>query len=341
MATVGIDSIVFSRPGLLGRLFKAPLGLALTIPDEDKFKRSYDNALDLLFKRVEKTRVKRIYKAAHLTAQLLHLEHDVLRGFISEICPAIQRLDFFYTFFPTAKIPKVFVFADSTPRGVPPVEFIELIQNAYPHICVWAYLQFYSDCRAYRFRVDHFHGKKSPAWDEIDNLPDFKIYFSGDECNMAISTADLLLRWVQDTLQGALRHDTIEACFGDVSDGTHVMAHYLGPKREYLHKMAPNLALDINISDHIKHPIYILAWKSLTARAEEKKSFEWTAFYTKAMQRACEADGCVKFRDPAKDHHIIDESIDKVLVCDEASRPIADAIRRTHPKIAVEFPQGK
>ncbi len=140
---------------------------------------------------------------------------------------------------------------------------------------------------------------------------------------------------------GALRHDTIEAWFGDISDGTQVMAHYLSPKRESLHKIVPNLALEMNISNHIEHAIYILAWKSHAAPAREKKGFQWTAFYAKAMQRACDADGCAKFWDPAKDHHIIDESIDKVLVCDEASRPIADAIRRTHPKIAVEFPQGK
>lgn len=148
MPVVAFDDIVFQRRGMVSS-FKAPMGVALTILDEEKFKNHYDDLLDSLFIKHNSKRQKRIYKAAHLVGQLLDKSTEFIDDFLTEISKSIARIDVFYSYFPSKIVPRIYVFKDTYARWYEPERFINLIQNSYVHVCVWRYLQLHSDCKEY------------------------------------------------------------------------------------------------------------------------------------------------------------------------------------------------
>ena len=226
-------------------------------------------------------------------------------------------------------------------RAYRPEKFMHLIQNAYEHYCVWGYCESHPDCRHYLYEVDHFCGKITPAWDAIDNLPNLSIYFSGCECNKAISTADLILRYIQNTNKGRLRFRNLQSCLGHIINGTHLNDHFLGPRQDYLHMMAFRDMIDINTRPFIKHPIYWIAWEKHTKRGDEKTSLEWDRRYDMIMERAENEMGCVRFWDPADFPHLINESVDIACQMDEEALPIIKAMQDIAPAIRIWNLRGR
>lgn len=200
---------------------------------------------------------------------------------------------------------------------------------------VWRYLQLYSDCKDYKFHVDYFEGKVTPAWENIRDLKNLFLYNSGSECNCFISTADLVLRHIQNRLSGPLVRNSIRQCFTGIVNGTHVNADWLGPKKEFLNNIAPSKDIDADVRPRIKHPILIIAWQSHTSRNEERNTFEWTPKYSKIMEKALELDACVRFWDPTKGPHFVREDEDIVVVGNELAKPIVESIKSIFPKIKV------
>jgi hypothetical protein len=335
MPVVAFDDILFERHGLTGT-FKAPLGVAVAIKDEKKFIKKYDTTLDSLFIKHEAVRKKRIYKAAHLVNQILDLSVPFIDDFLKSMSKLIGQIDVFYSYFPSNLVPKIYVYKDTHPRWYDSERFINLIQNSYAHICVWRYLQLHPDCRKYNLHCDYFEGKVTPAWENIRDMDNLQLYNSGSECNCFISTADLILRHIQNRLQGTLLRQNVQHCFDAVINGTHVDAHWLGPKKEFLNSIAPHKDISANVRPRVKHPIFIFAWQNPTNRASEKDAFEWSSLYSKTMERAFESDGCVRFWDPNSGPHFVEEDKDVVIVANEQARSIVESIRSVFPNIKVE-----
>jgi hypothetical protein len=335
MPVVAFDDILFQRHGTVGT-FKAPMGIALTVLDEKRFVKNYDQLLDGLFIKYNSKRLKRIYKAAHLVGQLLDKSTDFIDDFIAGISKSIARIDVFYSYFPSDIVPRIYVFKDTHGRWYVPERFISLIQNSYVHICVWRYLQLHPDCKDYTFQADYFEGKTTPAWENIRDLGNLHLYNSGSECNCFISSADLILRHIQNKLNGPLVQKSICQCFDQVMDGTHIDANWLGPRKEFLNNIAPNKDIDANVRPKIKHPILIIAWQSYTSRSEDRDTFEWTPSYSKIMELAFKLDGCVRFWDPRSGPHFVKEDEDVVVVANELAKPMVNSIRSVFPKIKID-----
>jgi len=335
MPTVAFDDVVFLRRGTEG-MFKAPMGVGLTIPEERKFAEQYDILLDKLFSKYNKPRKKRIYKAAHLTEQLLDSTTGFIEDFISAMSPYISRIDICYSYFPSAITPRIFVYKDTHPRWYDPNSFLKLIQNSYVHICAWRYLQVHPDCKDYEFHLDHFQGRVTPAWEAIRDKDNLYLYNSGNECNCFISSADLILRHIQNRLIGAMVRKSVCQCFADIVDGTHVDTYWLGPKKDYLNNIAPNKDIDADTIPRIKHPIFVIAWQSPSNRASDKDTFEWTGTYSKIMEMAYENNGCVRFWDPKQGPNIIDEKQDIVILTNDSAKPMVESIKTVFRNIKVD-----
>jgi len=334
MPTVAFDDIVFERRGLAGT-FKAPMGVAVTIRDEKKFSKKYDMTLDSLFIKYGKVRKKRIYKAAHLVNQILDASISFIDDFLEEMSKYITRIDVFYSYFPSKLVPRIYVYKDTHSKWYDAEHFINLIQNSYVHICVWRYLQLHPDCKKYDFHCDYFEGRVTPAWESIRNMDNLYLYNSGGECNCFISTADLILRHIQDKLQGNLLCKSVRQCFDAVVNGTHVDVHWLGPKKEFLNNIAPNKDMSADVRPKIKHPLFVIAWQNPTNRSSEKDAFEWSLVYSKVMERAFESNGCVRFWDPKGGPHFVEEDKDMVILANEQAKTIVESIRSVFPNINV------
>jgi len=335
MPVVAFDDILFQRRGAVGT-FKAPMGAGITIPDEKKFAKHYDIILDKLFAKYKNRRKKRIYKAAHLTGQLLDSSTEFIEDFLLAISRYVSHIDIYYSYFPEDITPRIYCFKDTHPRWYKPNRFIDLIQNSYVHVCAWRYLQLHPDCKEYECHLDHFQGKVTPAWDAIRDKDNLYLYYSGSECNRFISMADLVLRHIQNKLTGVLVRRKVRQCFVDIANSTHVDAYWLGPKKEFLNNIAPNKDIDADVRPKIKHPIFIIAWQSLSSRANEKDAFEWSNSYSKIMEIACESGGCVRFWDTTHCPHLIDEKQDIVMLSNDLAKPMVKTIKTLFPNIEVD-----
>jgi hypothetical protein len=335
MPVVAFDDVMFQRHGTHA-IFRAPMGIAVTIKDEKEFAKNYDIILDQLFTKYKAERKKRIYKAAHLTAQILEQSTDFIENFIAQISKYIQSVDVYYSYFPGDIVPRFWVFRETHPRYYAPDAFISLIQNSYVHIAVWRYLILHPDCSGYECHVDHFQGKNTPAWEEIRDKQNMFLYNSGGECNCYIATADIFLRRIYDKLTGALVRRSVRQCFEGITNGTHIDAYWLGPKKEFLNAIAPNKDIDINTYPKIKHPLFIIAYQGPSGRASDKDTFEWQNNYSKIMEKAYENKGCVRYWDPAKGPHFTNETQDTVMVANEAAEPIVESIKAIFPNIKID-----
>ena len=335
MPIVAFDDILFQRHGNTGT-FRAPIGIALTIQEEKEFAKNYDIILDQLFAKYNGERKKRVYKAAHLVMQLLDQSTDFIEDFLKLISKYIQRIDVYYSYFPEDITPRVWTFRDTHPRWYTPDRFISLIQNSYVHIAVWRYLQLHPDCKEYEFHVDYFQGKNTPAWEEIRDKSNMYLFNSGCECNCYISSADLFLRRIQDKLTGTLLRRSVRQCFEGITNGTHVDAYWLGPKKEFLNYIAPNKDIDANTYSRIKHPIFIIAHQNPSGKASDKDTFEWASNYSKIMEKAYENNGCVRYWDPTTGPHFTNEMTDTVIVANDLAKPMVESIKAIFPNIKID-----
>ncbi len=332
MGIVGIDSVVFTRKKV--SVFEGLLGVAVTADDNDAFKKEYDACIEATFDKLGVPRKKRVYKAAHLAYQLKDKSLDFLKLFFEGMRDAISHIDFFYTFYKTEKTPMIYIYQDMHPRGLPPVDFLHLIENGYEHICAWRYADLYPANIDYHFQIDHFEGKRTPAWKKVDALKDLSIYYSGSECNAVIATADLALRVVQNHLMGSLNAVNIKACFSQEYQSI-IGAHLLAWKKDFLNNMAPDAEIDILTAPKVSHPIYFIMWKNLWKIPEGEIYFEWEQFYCKIMERAFENGGCVKkftIRDATT---LLDEKQDYLIVANEGFEEEIRALKLMHPSIRV------
>lgn len=335
MPVVAFDDVLFQRHGTTGT-FKAPMGVGITIPNEKKYAKNYDIILDKLFDKYKNERKKRIYKAAHLVGQLLDSSTGFIEDFLDAISRYVSHIDIYYSYFPSDITPRIFCFKDTHPRWYEPNRFINLIQNSYVHICAWRYLQLHPECKEYECHLDHFQGKITPAWEAIRDKENLYLYNSGNECNCFISSADLILRHIQNRLTGALVRRSVRQCFTDIIDGTHVDAYWLGPKKDFLNNIAPNKDIDADVRPKIKHPIFIIAWQSPSNRASDKDAFEWTNTYSKTMERAFECGGCVRFWDAIHCPHLVDEKQDTVILANDLAKPMVESIKTVFRNIKVD-----
>jgi len=303
-----IDASVFERGGYRKALFKAPLGVAVTLDDYADYKKFYDKTLAELFKKYGRNREKYVYSASGIMSLFNNpAESDeFFEGFFKAVAPRIRHLDVFYTYFPKNQPTSISIYGkgQTSVETLSPIKFIEnKLINAYPHNCAWRFIETHSEFKDNQIFLDHFQSEVTQSWFALQNLPNIHIFLKGDECNCAISTADILLKIVNNRLFRAkkgLYPDDIKNALPEVSN--RLTSHFLGAK--YLPYLVPVFPKQINFEDKIKHPIIYLLREpesSIVTKKVSESSPLWACIQNLAFQ----LDGCVKFFDPNTDYRKI------------------------------------
>lgn len=170
MVTVGFDSKLFMA-GKGDRVFKALIGVGVTVEDGIRFRSRYLEVLKDLFYQYNTPPRRKVYKAAYLYKEFYDDAPRFMDKLLGTLSDEIMRVDVFYTYYPTKRVPKIAIFRRSGTKVCTPIEFINLIYNSYPHICVWGYLNAYPEARDYEYCIDHFEGYTAPTWEAIKVLP--------------------------------------------------------------------------------------------------------------------------------------------------------------------------
>lgn len=300
-----IDSGIFERGGFRKALFKAPLGVAVTLDNYADYKKFYDKTLAELFKKHGRNREKYVYSASGIMSLFNNpAESDeFFENFFKAVASRIKHLDIFYTYFPKNQPPSISIYGrGQTPvETLSPIKFIEnKLINAYPHNCAWRFVETHSEFKDNQIFLDHFQSEVTQSWFALQNLPNIHIFLKGDECNCAISTADILLKIINNRLFRAkkgLYPNDLEDILPEVSD--RLTSHFLGAK--YLQYLVPVFPKQINFEDKIKHPIIYLLREPespIVTRKVSESSPLWACIQNLAFQY----DGCVKFFDPNTDY---------------------------------------
>ena len=300
---VGIDSMLLKREsvslvGEKGKPFKALVGVSVTTSDEDLFRKRYDECLQEVFDSVGVLRRKRVYKAAHLLKQVKEKTTDIIAKLIDGLEDCIEHLDVYCAYYAQ---PYISMFGKTRLQRLEPLTYLEYVKNAFPHVCAWWYVKTYGEVETPLFLdIDHFEGKVTPAWRELVSRDDVekRIFFSGGECNALISVADLTLKLVdvfqRGTVDGRSLLQPLRDSCPSFSGKRKLRFHNLGDRGSKIKPSVPDVAIDMDVTPFLKHPIFFHVWDPGRPRETVKKSFEWSPVYNATANKAFELKGAMK-----------------------------------------------
>lgn len=284
-------------------VLKALVGASVTTQDPD-FDEHYQTVLKTVFEKYGIRQEKPIYKGAHIVKQIGAKFDEVITDILSSIGSAIAHIDLYFATYPKSYIS---IFGKAQGKRLSPLEYIEKHKNGFAHACAWWHWKSYSKGETeYEYHIDHFEGKATPAWAEMENNKvNMKSYYSGCECNCLISFADLLLKTIDLFHFGTIDYRSIAQPIWKRSKtftlSQKIKSFDLSKYDWVIRATVPDLPLDINLNGYVKHPIYFIAWTPSLPRKTVKTSFEWSKFYNSIIQKAIKTKGCVKFLDFDKD----------------------------------------
>ncbi len=311
--------------------FKALLGVSVTTADFDSFRSEYDSVLGAALKKHGIPRTREIYKAAQLAKMNPEHSLDIMTELAGELNPVIDRIDIYCTHLEF--MPSVSIYGGARGSRIHPVEFLNLIENSYPQICGWKYTRVARTTETI-LQFDHFEGKTSPSWKEMQTKVGIEIYYSGGEVNPLISLADMVLR-VVDTYQLG-RIDQMSATRPIID---HASA--IAPKVRYheitsiddLKAITPDIPADMDTSRFVKRPIFYFVWNPREPRKLVKQSFEWSELYTLTMNKAAGAGGCVKNFEISKDEIHWDSDKDFLVPWTQVDIELVEQLSKMYPKM--------
>jgi len=291
-------------------VLKGLVGASVTSDNADLMEH-YQKALRRALDKVQVRQLKTVYKGAHLLKQAGDKTEEIICDILNELEPFINHIDLYTAFYE-----KKFISMLGRAQGerVNPMTFIDKSENAFAHACTWWYWRTYGKIEDdYMYQIDHFEGRVTPAWKELEkNKANISVYYSGAECNCLISLSDLILKLIDIFHFGTIEYRSVarpilQRCQSFLP-ARKIRSHDLARFDWIIKATVPDTPLDINLNQHVKHPIYFIVWSPTLPRNTVKPSFEWSVFYNNVMETAIENNGCVKFLAFDKDMTFWDDS---------------------------------
>lgn len=278
-----------SRPQIV---FKALLGISITTHDFPAFCKEYEEILEKAMKTRKLPRQKVIYKAAQLMKLSPENGLDIMAEILGDLNPVIDRIDIYCTHLEFMS--SVSVFGSARGSKLHPVEYLHLLENSYPQKCGWKYTQVAKTMETV-LQFDHFEGKTSPSWKELQKKVEVEVYYNGAEVNPLISVSDMTLRLVDTYQHGRLDSMTlIRPIIDHASSVASKVRYYEITSIEDLRMITPNVPADMDVDRFVKHPVIYIVWNPKEPRKLVKPSLEWSELYNLTMRKATTMGGCVK-----------------------------------------------
>ncbi len=242
----------------------------------------------------------------------------------------IDRIDFCYTFFTKEQeSSKISIYCNGqTPvQNLLPIKLIEKhLFNSYPHLCAWRFLESNPSYRSVPIHVDMFQSEITSAWLKVRAMPGFHVFSKGDECNAYISTADMLLKLINNRLFRArkgLYPEDIQSVLSELP--LKITSHFLGLK--YLSNMVPSFPRQIDFTDKMGHPMIFLL-KEMRHVDVTNEAYENSPLWRCMRNYAYRFDGCVKFFNAERDYSLLKEG-DAMTYSGPESEKVARTIEKT------------
>lgn len=304
---VAIDAKDFFRKSRLpGKVFKAPMGVAVRIDDYDSFASNYGVNITKLKSEFRIMSNLKIIKSFDILRKMGPKGIDFIEKFVNSLMDEVDSITIYYTVVPSTKITQVNVYWEDKGglEQITPIEFLGQLANYYPHICAWKYLEDNPDENDVVIYMDSFEGSLTPAWDVLEWKKN--IYVGSDSTNCAISFADLVAKLIDYRLER--QHKKLY--YKDILEVTSDLKSRV-VFVDQLEKIAPKSKTKINLNEKLLRPVvYILKEgynKEITQQRTEKDVIEGSPAMEKILNFAAELGTNVKFFDLSSDQATIKE----------------------------------
>ena len=291
------DSKEYSRSNAAGELkFYTPLGCGITVSKEEEFSSKYVMKLSELSSDYGIEKCCGAFSPAEYLqrispAKTISLSDKLLKS----VQDLIESVYFSYVILPPKDVPIVEVGGYGCPKkAINTFDFLRKLSVYFSYMTAWKYLGIESRTNE-RIIIDGFHGKRTPAWDDIIERTSPIIYPHGDECNPFISIADIIAFLTNKKLwDGHLRltPQNIAQVWESYSFNTDT--HFLDKK--ILSKIKWYSNKHIALSSHYARPIVFL-----TVDDYKTEYLKRLNIYAEATILARQKNGCVQGFDKAID----------------------------------------
>jgi len=301
--------------------FEGLLGVVVEI-NNDGFHEKYISTLKENLSRYGITCKRLVMSSADIRGYIHNEEtfRIFLKEFIDNIIASVEAIKVFHTRYNSKKLPLISVYGKSGIKQIVPVEFIRKIARSYPIICIWRQCYLDKDSLSGIFHVDGFDTERSPAWDFIEtNLKkgSLNVIYKGDQCNPIISTADLVVRYIETDIRlnnGQFNDEGISECLSRWGDKFE--QYPLTGQSWALKNMSPYSEGNLDLSKYITHPIvFIPKEQPYELRSEDEiKVFEKLPIYDAIINFLVKIKGTLKHIELPKDMALAKSDVDYLLI---------------------------
>lgn len=193
-ALAAFDSKDFKRSNKLGQLkFYSPLGCGIKVSKPKEFQEVYVKNMTKLLEEFNISPVCGCLASSEFFASAgFSKTYKVADNLLKSIQHLIDSVFISYVILPSATIPKVEVGGYRSPKKeIATFDFLRTLSTYFSYVTAWTYL---NTCKREneRMLIDGFRGKITHAWEDFLNKTTPVVYPHGDECNVYISTADMI-----------------------------------------------------------------------------------------------------------------------------------------------------
>lgn len=272
------------------REFFANIGLTVEVDtngilemyDQTRSKLCEKYAIELPMRMVNATSVRRKLGPARAS--------QFGRDFVQALTKFIDYIHVGYTAFNSRKLPYTWLYPlDPKRKQVGAEEFVRTINSGYAHFCCDYYIT--QTGSKLPVRLDSFSYPRTNAWARLQNYGDLKVYFKGDQCNVAIAMADLLLAAVDDGTAWLWRKN-IETAIQAIFPQTQYKVSYIS----HIDDIRALTRTPLDFTPFVAHPIVFVV-KEFDV-AGEAEILEDSPLMASCCNLALERDGCAKIFEP-------------------------------------------
>ncbi|BAD85915.1 hypothetical protein, conserved, flame shift [Thermococcus kodakarensis KOD1] len=178
--------------------FKANIGVALLFEDPKKFKENYINYFESLKGNLNTKNPRYVFKSKDIKSLFGHdKSNEIIEDFVSLINESKVTVSFVFSIFNTKRLREVKYYSkDNTVKTEKPMKFIDKLTSYFSYITAWKSIRELG-LNGIKVYLDNFDEQEyTYAWDDItvSNRP--VIFPKGDQVNLFISTADIIVEYV-------------------------------------------------------------------------------------------------------------------------------------------------
>lgn len=326
---IAADSKPFRR-GAAERTFLGCLGVCLGFENPDNFKSNYNSSVDAILKTVSATRTRTVLKSYDFSKLFENDREPLLSSlgsFISMLSESKININVAFTTLNTKFLPdgiKKYGTGRYPSETKKPMDFLNELNGYYPLIVAWkvskvAYLK---NTNIY---LDSFTGEYTKAWWELCAHHSVHVMPKGDVCNIFISAADLVTKYIDEYLaQNHLRLDEPSIRSGlEVYGAKDAHVFYVG--HPDLENIIPTKKEKINLVNYYKRPMIYICKEGIITR--ESDFIETSPMWDKLLNFACSKDSGIKFMSYDEDYKNIKDG-DYLIYLGEQGKKQAEYLRQ-------------